>query len=51
MGKAWKEYGLHEGWVGLILCMMWEESKGADSKWYAYLGASNQLQTDSDVST
>ncbi|KAI0745272.1 SET domain-containing protein [Earliella scabrosa] len=39
MGKAWKEYGLHEGWVGLILCMMWEESKGAESKWSAYLAA------------
>ncbi|KAI0694983.1 SET domain-containing protein [Cerioporus squamosus] len=37
MGKAWKEHGLHEGWVGLILCMMWEESRGAESKWSGYL--------------
>ncbi|PIL36034.1 transcription factor [Ganoderma sinense ZZ0214-1] len=39
MGKAWKEHGLHEGWAGLILCMMWEESRGADSKWSGYLAA------------
>ncbi|OJT11683.1 Ribosomal lysine N-methyltransferase 4 [Trametes pubescens] len=37
MGQAWKEHGLHEGWAGLILCMMWEESRGADSKWSGYL--------------
>ncbi|KAM5530522.1 hypothetical protein V8D89_015799 [Ganoderma adspersum] len=37
MGKAWKEHGLHEGWAGLILCMMWEESRGAESKWAGYL--------------
>ncbi|TFK85823.1 SET domain-containing protein [Polyporus arcularius HHB13444] len=37
MGHAWKEHGLHEGWVGLILCMMWEESRGAESKWSGYL--------------
>ncbi|RPD78643.1 SET domain-containing protein [Lentinus tigrinus ALCF2SS1-7] len=36
MGEAWKEGGLDEGWVGLILCMMWEESRGADSKWSGY---------------
>ncbi len=38
MGKAWKEHGLHEGWAGLIICMMWEESRGAESKWSRYLG-------------
>ncbi|KAJ8486926.1 hypothetical protein ONZ51_g4522 [Trametes cubensis] len=37
MGKSWKEHGLHEGWAGLILCMMWEESKGSESKWSGYL--------------
>ncbi|KAI0335074.1 SET domain-containing protein [Cubamyces sp. BRFM 1775] len=37
MGKSWKEHGLHEGWAGLILCMMWEESKGPESKWSGYL--------------
>ncbi|OSD07030.1 SET domain-containing protein [Trametes coccinea BRFM310] len=39
MGKAWKEHGLHEGWAGLILCMMWEESRGAESRWSGYLAA------------
>ena len=38
MGKAWKDHGLHEGWAGLILCMMWEESRGTESKWSGYLG-------------
>ncbi|KAH9892722.1 SET domain-containing protein [Cubamyces lactineus] len=37
MGKSWKEHGLHEGWAGLILCMMWEESRGPESKWSGYL--------------
>ncbi|KAN0091574.1 hypothetical protein V8E55_005140 [Tylopilus felleus] len=23
---AWHAYGLHKGWVGLILCMMWEDA-------------------------
>ncbi|KAI0666004.1 SET domain-containing protein [Trametes maxima] len=40
MGEAWTEHGLHEGWAGLILCMMWEESKGPESKWAGYLGLS-----------
>ncbi|KAI0645857.1 SET domain-containing protein [Trametes meyenii] len=39
MGNAWKEYGLHEGWAGLILCMMWEEARGLESKWSGYLAA------------
>ncbi|KAF8967820.1 hypothetical protein BDZ97DRAFT_1801404, partial [Flammula alnicola] len=28
---------LHEGWSGLILCMMWEAAQGSASKWSAYL--------------
>ena len=40
MGGDWRAHGLHEGWVGLILCMMWEESRGAASKWSGYLGTS-----------
>ncbi|KAH9929577.1 SET domain-containing protein [Epithele typhae] len=39
MGDAWKAHGLHEGWAGLILCMMWEESRSAESKWSGYLAA------------
>ena len=35
---AWKKYGLHRGWAGLILCMMWEAAQGSQSKWSAYLG-------------
>lgn len=39
LGKqAWKEYKLDVGWAGLILCMMWEESQGASSRWSGYLG-------------
>lgn len=37
LGEAWKEHDLHEGWAGLILCMMWEESRGVDSRWVGYL--------------
>ncbi|KAH9858913.1 SET domain-containing protein [Lenzites betulinus] len=37
LGEAWKEHALHEGWAGLILCMMWEESRGVDSRWVGYL--------------
>ncbi|KAI0743984.1 hypothetical protein C8Q80DRAFT_1220766 [Daedaleopsis nitida] len=39
MGAGWREHNLHEGWVGLILCMMWEESKGSESKWSGYFAA------------
>ncbi|EIW83379.1 SET domain-containing protein [Coniophora puteana RWD-64-598 SS2] len=35
----WKEFGLNKGWVGLILCMMWEESRGVESKWDVYLSS------------
>lgn len=45
MGKDWKEHGLHQGWAGLILCMMWEESRGAESKWAGYLGQSRLHQS------
>jgi hypothetical protein len=33
----WKSFGLHKGWAGLILCMLWEESLGSLSKWHCYL--------------
>ncbi|KDR75090.1 hypothetical protein GALMADRAFT_248981 [Galerina marginata CBS 339.88] len=33
---AWRTFGLHQGWAGLILCMMWEAARGAESKWDAY---------------
>jgi N-lysine methyltransferase SETD6 len=29
---------MDEGWVGLILCMMWEAAMGSSSKWFPYLG-------------
>ncbi|KAI0088157.1 SET domain-containing protein [Irpex rosettiformis] len=35
--STWKQYGLHVGWAGLILCMMWEEAQGAESKWDGYM--------------
>ena len=36
---AWKKFGLHEGWTGLILCMLWEEAQGAASKWHGFFRA------------
>jgi SET domain-containing protein 6 len=30
---------MHMGWVGLILCMMWETAQGSSSKWSKYLGS------------
>ncbi|GJE92752.1 SET domain-containing protein [Phanerochaete sordida] len=33
---SWKKFGLHEGWTGLILCMLWEEAQGAASKWNGF---------------
>lgn len=33
---AWKNAKLHEGWAGLILCMMWEAAQGSSSKWSGY---------------
>ncbi|KAF9050042.1 hypothetical protein BJ165DRAFT_1455980 [Panaeolus papilionaceus] len=32
----WREYGLHKGWSGLILCMLWESARGPASKWGTY---------------
>ncbi|PCH36002.1 SET domain-containing protein [Wolfiporia cocos MD-104 SS10] len=37
--QAWKELGLEVGWVGLILCMMWEEAQGSTSRWFSYLAS------------
>ncbi|KIY70636.1 SET domain-containing protein [Cylindrobasidium torrendii FP15055 ss-10] len=37
--EAWKSANLHQGWAGLILCMMWEEAKGQASKWGPYLAS------------
>ncbi|KAI0935355.1 hypothetical protein AcV7_003817 [Taiwanofungus camphoratus] len=37
--EAWRQFGLGTGWVGLILCMMWEESLGSSSKWSEYLSS------------
>jgi len=36
--NAWKLASLHEGWSGLILCMMWEASLAQESKWSTYFG-------------
>ncbi|KAF8199954.1 SET-domain protein, partial [Mycena galopus ATCC 62051] len=33
----WRGAKMHMGWVGLILCMMWETAQGSNSKWSAYL--------------
>ncbi|TFK44282.1 hypothetical protein BDQ12DRAFT_708264 [Crucibulum laeve] len=33
---AWKQLRLHEGWAGLILCMMWEAARGPSSEWSEY---------------
>ncbi|KAJ7020004.1 SET-domain protein [Mycena alexandri] len=33
----WREAKMHVGWVGLILCMMWETAQGPRSKWSKYL--------------
>ncbi|KAJ7680818.1 SET domain-containing protein [Mycena polygramma] len=33
----WREAKLHMGWVGLILCMIWETAQGPSSKWSKYL--------------
>jgi SET domain-containing protein 6 len=39
IGEAdWKKHGLHVGWAGLILCLMWEAAQGTSSKWSTYLG-------------
>ena len=48
---AWKKYGLHQGWAGLILCMMWEAAQGFQSKWSAYLGRWNPYQKTRPILT
>lgn len=36
-GQAeWKKFGLHTGWTGIMLCMLWEEAQGAASKWHGF---------------
>ncbi|KAG1767426.1 hypothetical protein EDD22DRAFT_875836 [Suillus occidentalis] len=37
--EAWKKHKLHKGWVGLILCMMWEEAQGSQGRWITYLAS------------
>ncbi|KAG8967718.1 hypothetical protein FRC03_009411 [Tulasnella sp. 419] len=34
--QEWTSLG--KGWTTLILCMMWEESKGTEGKWAGYFG-------------
>lgn len=38
---SWSSFQLHKGWAGLILCMMWEESRVEKSRWFHYLGVSD----------
>lgn len=49
--EQWKDLKMDDGWVGLILCMMWEAAMGSSSKWSAYLGADVRcyLTTGSNV--
>ncbi|KAA1471795.1 SET domain-containing protein, partial [Dentipellis sp. KUC8613] len=35
----WRNFGLAEGWAGIMLCMMWEEAQGTSSKWSCYLAS------------
>ncbi|KAH9083935.1 SET domain-containing protein [Lactarius deliciosus] len=37
--EDWKKHGLHVGWAGLILCLMWEAAQGESSKWSTYLAS------------
>ncbi|KAF9653963.1 SET domain-containing protein [Thelephora ganbajun] len=37
--NSWTSFQLHEGWAGLILCMMWEESMVEKSKWFQYFAS------------
>lgn len=46
--EAWRKHKLHKGWVGLILCMMWEEAQGNQGKWITYL-ASLPTQFDTPI--
>lgn len=40
--RAWAAARLDEGWGGLILCMMWEEARGAAGKWAGFFGAQRE---------
>ncbi|KAG1772541.1 hypothetical protein EV702DRAFT_976611 [Suillus placidus] len=46
--EAWRKHKLNKGWVGLILCMMWEEAQGNQGKWITYL-ASLPTQFDTPI--
>ncbi|KAJ7467176.1 SET domain-containing protein [Mycena latifolia] len=35
--ERWRAAQLHTGWVGLILCMMWETARGPSSQWAKYI--------------
>nr|GAT54993.1 predicted protein [Mycena chlorophos] len=35
--EQWRARGMHRGWAGLILCVMWETANGAASRWAPYL--------------
>ena len=35
--RDWKKYQLHKGWVGLILCMLWEDHAGDEGYWKGYI--------------
>ncbi|EAU91065.1 hypothetical protein CC1G_03233 [Coprinopsis cinerea okayama7 len=35
--EEWKRLKLHQGWAGLMLCMMWEAAQGKESRWAGYL--------------
>ncbi|KAI0001251.1 hypothetical protein BJV74DRAFT_876781 [Russula compacta] len=37
--RDWKKHGLHIGWAGLILCLMWEAAQGSSSEWSTYLAS------------
>lgn len=37
LGATWDKYQLGQGWAGLILCCLWEESRGSASRWSGYL--------------
>ncbi|KAF8517662.1 hypothetical protein JB92DRAFT_2905584 [Gautieria morchelliformis] len=44
--REWKKYRLDKGWVGLILCMLWEDHAGEHGFWAGYLNLlPDQFQT------
>ncbi|KAG8902460.1 hypothetical protein FRB99_004460 [Tulasnella sp. 403] len=44
--KDWEALGV--GWAGLILCMMWEEAKGAEGKWNRYFDKVGKKDAEED---